>query len=136
MGTLTQILTTLNDLARHFPWAALAASGVISPLGVAIKKWFDVQSERVMISIIVGMSAFAAAANYLIHVPTHDPLIIGLQTAVIGFMTQPVYYFVVKPALAAFRNQVEKASVFNAEIKSATVPATGLPISPTPDFSV
>jgi hypothetical protein len=121
-------LNVMNDIARHFPWEALAASGVISPLLVGIKKWFSVQNEKVMISLVILISGLAVAGNYMLHVPTSDPYIIGIQTAVLAFMTQPIYFFIVKPAIAFFKNEVEKAAALN-EVKSATVPKGGITVT-------
>lgn len=106
---LTQLLNVSNYLANHIPWAAVGASGVLSPLVLAIKKWFSVQSERIMITIVALVATITAGANYLIHVPTHDPSIIALQATVLAFLTQPVYFFVVKPGFKWFQQRTEEA---------------------------
>jgi len=129
---LQQILNILNYAAVHVPWSAVAASGVLSPLLVAVKKWFSVQSERVMITLVALSSGLVVAGNYLLHVPTHDPSIIAVQTAVVAFMTQPVYFFMVKPGLAAIQKRIAD---YNAQVLAAgTAPtvAPGLAPSDTP----
>lgn len=120
----TEILQTLNAVAQFMPWDALAAAGVISPLLVGVKKWLKVQSSTVMFLLVAGTSLGAVTVHYLLTIPTDDPSIIGLQTAVLAFMTQPVYYLLVKPAIAFWRAEVEKAAALNAEIKSAAVEST------------
>lgn len=129
---LNQVLYYANQIAKNFPWEVIAASGVISPLLVGIKKWFSVQSEKVMITLVVVLSTVTVAGNYLLHVPTADPRILAVQAAVLAFATQPVYFFIVKPAIYSFRSYIEKAAKFNAEVKSAAVPAAGLPTPTAP----
>jgi hypothetical protein len=126
-----QIVNALNSLAQMTPWAAIAASSVISPFLVGVKKWLSIQSERVMVLLVIGLSMAAAGLNYLLHVPTHDPSIIALQGAVVAFMTQPMYFFIVKPAIAFFKQEVEKAAQLNLDVKSAVVPPTGVVAAPT-----
>lgn len=123
---LEQALYYANLLAKNFPWEVIAASGVLSPLLVGIKKWFSVQSEKVMISLVMLLSLLTVVVNYLLRVPTTNPQYLAVQAAVLAFMTQPVYFFIVKPAIYSFRSYVEKAAKFNAEVKSAAVPAAGL----------
>lgn len=127
---LHSILDGANYLAVHVPWAAVIASPLVSGLIVAIKKWFSVQSERVMISLVALVAMIVAGGNYLLHVPTHDPSIIAVQAAVLAFMTQPAYFFIVKPLAASIEQQLQKAAAFDAQVKSASQP-----VAPVPDFS-
>jgi len=131
MEVLHSIGNSLNYLAVHVPWSAVAASGLLSPILLGIKKWFSVQSEKVMISLVAVSGMLVAGANYLLHVPTHDPTIIAAQGAAIAFMTQPFYFFVVKPLAAAVGEQLAKAAAFDAQVKSAGQPVT----ASGPDFS-
>jgi hypothetical protein len=125
---LQKVLDILNNVPPG-TYEALLASGIISPLLVGVKKWFSVQSERVMITLVVVLGMLAAAGNYLLHVPTQDPSIIALQGAVIAFMTQPVYFFFVKPLFGKISSTLEAAAKFNDEVKSAAEPAGGVPLS-------
>jgi hypothetical protein len=129
---LHSIANGLNYLATHIPWAAVGASGVLSPLLLGIKKWFSVQSEKVMITLVALSSMIVAGAHYLLSVPTHDPTVIAVQGAALAFMTQPFYFFIVKPVAAAVGEQLAKAAAFDAQVKSAA----DVPLSATgPDFS-
>lgn len=128
---LHSIGSGLNYLAVHVPWSAVAASGALSPILLAIKKWFSVQSEKVMISLVALSGMLVAGANYLLHVPTHDPTVIALQGAAIAFLTQPFYFFIVKPIAASVEEQLAKAAAFDRQVKSAAEPA----IAAGPDFS-
>jgi hypothetical protein len=118
---ISQVLQTINDFATYMPWDALLAAGIISPTLVGFKKWLSIQSERVMILLVILVSLGTVTSHYLLTVPTHDPSIIGVQTAVLAFMTQPVFFFIVKPAIAFFRSEVEKAAALNLDIRSAAV---------------
>ena len=118
------VLQTVNEFAQFMPWDALAAAGVISPALAGVKKWLKVQSSTVMFLLVVATSLGTVVAHYLLTIPTNDPSIIGLQTAVLAFMTQPVYYLILKPMMAFWRAEVEKAAALNAELKSAAVEPT------------
>jgi hypothetical protein len=125
------ILHTVNAVLANVPWSAVAASGLLSPVLLAIKKWFSVQSERVMISLVALSGMLVAGGSYLLHVPTHDPTIIALQGAAIAFGTQPFYFFIVKPIAASVEEQLAKAAAFERNVKSAAEPA----VTAGPDFS-
>jgi hypothetical protein len=132
MDVLHSATNAINYLAVHIPWAAVGASGVLSPVLLGVKKWFSVQSEKVMISLVALSSMLVAAGHYLLNVPTHDPTIIAAQGAALAFMTQPFYFFIVKPLAAAVSEQLAKAAAFDAQVKSAV----DGPLAPAgPDFS-
>lgn len=120
------LLSTANELAKSFPWDALAATGVISPLLVGFKKWLSIQSERVMISLVALLSFLTVAGHYLLTTPSSSPKVLAYQSAVLAFMTQPVYFFFVKPAFAWLRTSIEKSDQLNKDIKSAAQPASGI----------
>jgi hypothetical protein len=120
---MQEVLHHINVALNNIPWGAVAASGVLSPVLLAVKKWFSVQSEKVMITLVAASGMLVAGANYLLHVPTHEPTIIALQGAAIAFGTQPFYFFIVKPLAAAVADQLAKAAAFDAQVKSAAVPA-------------
>lgn len=122
MQILQQVLEILNYVSANIPWDAVAASGVLSPLLVGVKRWFSVQSERIMISLVILFAMLAAAGNYLLNVPSQDPGVIAVQGAVLAFMTQPVYFFVVKPAYKWFSGQLAKAAAFDEQVKANTEP--------------
>jgi len=135
MEILTTILSILNYLARHVPWDAILASGILAPLLLIpkriVKKNF-IHNQQVMI-IVVGIAGLlVAAGNYLMNTPTSNPSIIAIQGAAIAFMTQPIYFIVVKPLVrkisAIIAVEIAKASVAS-EAQSAAVPAGGLPIT-------
>lgn len=128
---LQKILDILNNVPPG-TYEAMIASGVISPVLLGIKKWLSVKSERVMVTLVIVIAMLTAAGNYLLHVPVHDPSIIALQGSVIAFMTQPVYFFFVKPLFNKVSETLSAASKFNDEVKSAVEPPEGLPISTYP----
>lgn len=134
--TIQTIINYANEFATNVPWDAIVASGVLSPVILLLKKWLNIKDdkrrEKVMISLVLTLSMLTAAGNYLLHVPSQDPSIIALQGAALAFMTQPVYFFIVKPAIAAFRREVEKAAQFNLDVRSAAEPPK--PIAPTQEF--
>ena len=123
---MENIISTLNNIVSHIPWQAIAASGIISPLLVGIRKWFNIKSKRVLIFLVSLMSAGAVTVNYLLRVPTSDPSILAIQASVVAFMTQPIYHFVVKPGFAWFADTIEAAALFKSEVRSAALPQSGV----------
>jgi hypothetical protein len=69
----------------------------VSPLALAIKKWWSVGSERKMTALVILGSILAAAISYLRNVPEFAPWIILVQGWLVYATTQPVYFFFVKP---------------------------------------
>lgn len=133
---MQEVLNVINYIVVHMPWNAVAASGVLSPLLLGIKKWFSVQSEKVMITLVALLACLTAAGHYLLTVPTHNPSIIAVQGFVLAFMTQPIYFFVVKPTVKWFDERVEEAAALNlAKSAAEPVPSVTAPTPVTEDFS-
>lgn len=145
MELLRQALQILNDVPSE-AWGALidivVSAFLVSPLALAIKKWFSVDGEKKMVGLVMFGSILAAGGAYLMSVPEFAPWIILITGGLTFATTQPVYYFFVKPLFtrlsAWFAEEVAKASL-QTEAKAAAVPAEGLPISSKPklidDFS-
>lgn len=148
MEILHQLLQTLNSVPSD-AWSTLVeiviSAFVVSPLAMAIKKWFNGNGdkklgEKRMLTIVMLGSFASAAIAYLVTVPEFAPRFIVLQGTLTFAMTQPVYIYFVKPLSvrlgAWFTEQVAKASAIT-EAKAAKVPYGGLPIGKVPveDFS-
>lgn len=131
MEVLNTIANAVHWVAQNAPWAAVLAAGILSPILLAIKKKFKVQSEKVMICLVAFAGLVVAGGNYLLHVPTQNPTIIALQGLAVAFMTQPFYFFIVKPLSIAVTEQLAKAAAFDEQVKSAANP---LPET-APEFS-
>lgn len=128
---IAKIIDALNWIALNIPWDLVIASGVLSPVLLGVKKWFSVQSEKVMMTLVIVFGAIGATVSYLVGVPTTDPTIIAVHGLVISALSQPFYYLLVKPASKWLSAELAKAAAFDAEVKSAAIPADGLPISQT-----
>ena len=124
-------LNVLNWLALNIPWDLVVASGILSPLALGFKKWRDVQSEKVMMTIVLVLGVAGAAATYLLNTPTTDPSIIAVRGLMIAAMSQPWYFLVYKPAVKWLSAELAKARAFDAEVRSAAIPAEGLPVTQT-----
>lgn len=126
---MNDILPTINHIATMIPWDLVAASGILSPLALGIKKWLSIQSERVMMTLVLVLSVVGATATYLMTVTTSDPSIIAVRGLMIAAMSQPFYYLIVKPSYTWLAAELAKARAFDAEVKSAAIPADGLPVT-------
>ena len=145
MEILRQIQQILNDVPAE-AWGELVnivvSAFIVSPVALAIKKWFSVDGEKKMVALVMAGSVLAAAGAYLMSVPEFAPYIILITGGLTFATTQPVYYFFVKPVFtrisAWFAAEVAKAAT-QTEAQAAAVPAEGLPISSKPklidDFS-
>lgn len=126
---LTTTLTALNWLAINIPWDVIIAAGILSPIGLYIKKKRNIESDKVMLFIIILLSTIAAVGSYLLTVTTADPSIIAAKSALIYFTSQPIYILCLRPAYGWLSAELAKARAFDAEVKSAAIPAEGLPVS-------
>lgn len=124
-------LNVLNWLALNIPWDLVLASGILSPLLLGVKKWFSVQSEKVMMSLVLVFGVVGAAVTYLMGTPTTDPSIIAAHGLMIAAMSQPVFFILVKPVSRWLSTELAKAAAFDAEVRSAAIPAEGLPVTQT-----
>jgi len=113
----------------------IGASGALSTLLVGVKKWFSVQSDKVMISLLFLSAGLLAVGHYLLTAPSDDPSIIALQGAAFAVLTQGVYHFAVKPARKWLQARVLEA----AELKlsqEAEAPAVYSSTATTQTFTV
>lgn len=124
---MEQVLSTLNTIAAAIPWDLVAASGILSPVVLLIKKWLHLQSEKVMMTLVLVFGMVGAAATYFIGAKFSDPSMIAVQGLMVAAMSQPFYYLVVKPFSTWFGGELAKARAYDAEVKSAGIPAEGLP---------
>jgi hypothetical protein len=134
---LQEILNTLNSVPKE-TWATIAqvvgSAFIVSPVALAIKKWFSVDGEKKMTALVILFSMVASAVVYLQDVPQFAPWFVAVQGLLVYATSQPVYFFFIKPLFArigvSFSTQVAKAVAYRDEVQSAEVPAQGLPLSP------
>lgn len=124
---LVATLNVINWLAVNIPWDLVLASGVLSPVLLAIKKWRHIQSEKVMMSLVLVVSIAGATASYILSSTSDLPTVIAIQGLMVAAMSQPWYYIIYKPATKWLSAELAKAKAFDAEVKSAAIPAAGLP---------
>lgn len=128
-----QVLQSTLDFINGIPagfWMLLPVSVIVSAITMPIIKWFNAQKDYSKILISYGVSSTVVAANYLLHVPTHNPSIIFLQSAVLSFGSHVAFKTLVFPTWEAIQAQLAKAAAFDANVKSA-VDAS----APVADFS-
>jgi hypothetical protein len=145
MEVIQRFLDLLNSIPAE-AWSVImqtvVAAAIVSPVGLAIKKWLSIDSEKKMLTLIMLSSLLAGALQYLHSVPQFAPWFAIVQGWLIFATTQPVYRFAVKPLAVRlgvwWNEQLIKATATN-EAKAATVPPQGLPVKSTPqpfeDFS-
>lgn len=135
-GLFNEILTALNGVDPAV-WGlvieTIVAALFASPVVLAIKKWLHLHSDKVMISVAILTSLFTAAGAYVVNDPTFSAWLVPVHGWLIFATTQPVYRFLVKPLIAKVQAKIAEAIAFNNEVKSAAVPATGLPVSSNGD---
>jgi hypothetical protein len=143
MELLHNALSLLNQVPQE-AWSMITeifvSAVVISPVALGIKKWLEVNSEKLMIAGVMIASVAAPALLYLKSVPEFAAWIVLVQGGLVFATTQPVYYFFVKPLCRRlgtwFGGEVAKAAevqAFEKDIKSALEPIGGLkPVAPQP----
>lgn len=128
-----QLLTDANLVAQYFDnlggWNAVAASGVLSPIGMAIKKFAKIDNGEVMLWLIGAGSIAAGFMVYLLTTPQHDPTVIAFLGVVTFLGTQPFYKVIFKPFFAWLGGQFATAKAqVEAQKNPASVPPEGLPV--------
>lgn len=127
---LNNILNVLNSVPAEV-WTVVAetviAALIASPLVVGLKKWFNVHSDKVALILAIGASMFTGVAAYAVNDPVFSAWLIPVHGWLIFATTQPVYRFLMKPIIRKIQAIIAEAVAFNAEVKSAAVPAGGLP---------
>jgi hypothetical protein len=126
---LQTILANLNDFAQAVPWDAATYGFLLSPLLLLVKKIKGIHNGELMVWLLLAGSLLAGFANYLTETQPGDPRVIAFNSFVTLIATQPVYKLLLKPAIAFFQAQVDKAVAFNEEVKSAAVPNGGITVS-------
>lgn len=148
MEILHHALNILNQVPRE-AWdmviQIVVSAVVISPAALGIKKWLEVNSEKLMLIGVMTASVAAPALLYLKDMPQFAAWIVLVQGGLVFATTQPVYYFFIKPLSRKigvwFGGQIAKAAevkAFQEDLKSALEPIGGLkPVStPLPAKSV
>lgn len=92
-------------------WTLLGASGIVSLLLQRFKKWFSLQSDKVITFFLVVLSALPAAYEALVAASVANPELFGAYTAMIMGAAQVVYRFLIKP----FSNLVNDAKKLRDE---------------------
>lgn len=135
MSFLDSILSFLNSIPNEV-WTAIievvVGAIIVSPVVLAIKRWRDIHSEKIMLALVIGGSFITAALLYLRSVPEFAPWAIAVQGWLVFATTQPVYIYLVKPLSIRigiwFNGKVAAVAIAN-EAKSAAIPATGMPVT-------
>jgi len=128
-----QLLTDANQVAQYFSslggWNAVLASGVLSPIGMAIKKLKGIHNGEVMLWIMGAGSLIAGFLVYLLTTPQHDPTVIAFLGFITFLASQPFYKVIFKPFFAWLGGQFATAKLqVEAQKNPASVPPEGLPV--------
>lgn len=129
---LHQAVNDLNLIATYFNnlggWQAVVASGVLSPVGIGIKKLKGIDNGEVMIWLMAAGSLVAGFMVYLLTTPQHDPTVIAFLGAVTFLASQPFYKVIFKPFFGWLGGQFATAKLqVEAQRNPASVPPEGLP---------
>lgn len=140
MENVQQIFTNVLHVLNSVPpdvWDMVAevvfSAVVISPLALGLKKWKDVNSEKIMTAIVILGSFASAALLYFRDQPEYAAWFIIVQGWLTFATTQPVYFYFVKPLFrrmsAWFAAKVAQAAIVDTELRSAQEPAGGLQVN-------
>jgi hypothetical protein len=113
-------------------WQSLIATGILSPLIKVYKEFRITKNDRkiadiAMFSIVVAGCLGISIFGYLLTKNPINPKIILLHTAVLGFMTQPIYFALVKPGWKYLNNKYSSDPLIKELKMTSSIPAGGLP---------
>jgi hypothetical protein len=123
-----EITQSISQIPTGF-WHVLLGAIILSPTVQGLKRLLKIQAAHHAFLLLSIVAMLAAAANYILHTPTANPSIIALQGSVLAFTAQPVYFILIKGLWQnVIQENIVEARKFNDMVKSAAVPADGLPI--------
>lgn len=97
MEFITQSFETLLNVPAETYIFVLGAAGVSVVTQVA-KKLLSVENEKYVILLFTALAFLASGLEYLLFSAHLPPTILGVSTALIMGVAQPIYFWVVKPA--------------------------------------
>lgn len=137
MENINNMINSLPPAVIEVALDVILSTLAVSTAGVAFKKWWRVNSEKVMIGFVILTSFAAPTVLYLKDVPQFAAWIVLVEGLMIIGSSQPLYFLVFKPLRrrigAWWAKELTRASKVRAmqdDIKSALEPAGGLQMSP------
>lgn len=124
----------ITNVLSEVPTGAYLASGgalAVSLLLEALKKWTNLQSDKMITFLLMALSFGASALEYLMTAIAANPGILGTHTAVLMGLATVLYRYIVKPSRTllqdakAFRSTTLTNTV--APIQSAPLPQAAVP---------
>lgn len=89
------------ELLNEIPNGAYIAvvGGLVASLFLqGLKKWLDLQSDKVITLVLISMSFIISAIDYLMQAVAVSPMALGQDTATIVGIATAFYRFIIKPA--------------------------------------
>ncbi len=130
------ILNTLNEVPPE-AWTIIVevvvGALVVSPALVGLKKWWDINSAKVMTFWTIVASLLAGAGAYLHNDPRYAPWFILVQGWLILATTQPVYRYAVKPLFTRLGIWFASKLALANQINQSKADLKPSPASPTDD---
>lgn len=141
--TPSQLLNSVNAFAQVFPWPVLATSGLISPVLSAYKHWLQLEGDKTyslgklkvkgeviifaLLLLLASAPSIAQAAVAALAGLGVDWRALIDQTALTGFLSQPIYFLILKPAIRSYQASIDK----QVEQRMASLIAPSVQLSTT-----
>lgn len=113
-------------LATPVQTIALVLGAVgISLFAQLMKKWFKIENERWMFSVVLVITLLGSFLDWFLHSAQLPPAIIGVQTTILVGIAQPLYIYVVKPLTMLINGyKANKAAIKEklAQLETTEVP--------------
>lgn len=127
-------MDTATDLLKAIPDSALFASAGALLVSIAlqyVKKWAQLQSDKVIAFVLLCLSFVPVAISYITNEATLNPNFLGKWTFIIMGLSQLAYRFAVKPVTNVFED-AKKLRVMGAQAGLAGVefPSPVVPVNP------
>lgn len=118
MDTITD-LVNVSDGAMY----AVATGLVISMALQSAKRWFNLQSDKVITFLLAAFAFIAAAVEYLLTIASQDPSILGQNTAMLVGIATVAYRYAVKP-VSQFLHDVKEYRLRENRLQAEAAPIT------------
>lgn len=100
---------------------ALGGASIVAAAAQLLKKFFKLDSAKVIQFLVVSLGFAVAGLQYLLGAHNIPPTVLGLHTVALVGIAQPLYIYVVKPLDSFFT----KVQTYNAGLPANAAPANG-----------
>lgn len=95
---MTDVTNLMHQVPWSLVWLALGGGSAVAVASQLTKRVFKLESEKVIQFLVMALAFMASGLQYVLSAHNIPPTVLGLHTAALLGVAQPLYLFFVKPA--------------------------------------